>query len=453
LTLLAKDCRSPTDSDPAHDERYAWWVVVVLMLAYVLSFVDRQILSLLVQPIRAEFGISDTQMGLLQGFSFALFYTVLGLPMGRMVDRLNRRNLIAAGVFLWSGMTAICGAATSYGTLFLARMGVGVGEAALSPAAFSMIADYFRRERLATALSIYAMGVFIGAGLAFIVGGAVVDLVANRPPIHVPGWGPMGAWRVTFLLVGLPGLVLAVVVWRLREPERRSLQRSAAGDIAVFSVADTIRTIKQRRGSVLGITTAMAFHAICMYGVFAWMPTSFVRRFSWTAGEAGLALGSVVLVFGCIGMSFGGWLTDRWHRLGRRDAPLRVGVLAALLIVLGGAASPALGQPASAVLALVPLVLGLALPVGSLFASLQLIFPNQARGQVSAIFLCVISLFGITFGPLIPAIWSDRYFGGGVGIATALGGTIVVAASLMALALLGTLRSYRSDRERFDREI
>ena len=438
-------------SAPEGESRYAWYVVWVLMLAYVLSFIDRQILSLLVGPIRAEFQISDTQVGLLQGFSFALFYTVLGLPMGRIVDRYNRRNLIGGGVLLWSAMTAVCGIATTYGALFLARVGVGVGEAALSPAAFSLIADYFKRERLATALSVYAMGVFIGAGTAFIVGGAVVDAVSTLPGIDVPGLGTLGAWRLTFLIVGMPGVLLAFVIWRLREPERRSVAVSATGGVAELSVREVRDMIRARAAAVGGITLGMAGHAICMYSVFAWMPTLFIRKFAWTAGEAGLAIGSVVLVAGCIGMTFGGHLTDRWQAGGRRDAPLVVGVIAAALVWVSGVLAPWAAQPWLAVLALIPLLFGLAMPVGSLFASLQLIFPNQARGLVSAVFLCAISMVGISLGPLVPAALSDRVFGGGVGIGPALSITLGVAAALMFVSLAATRASYRRERERFER--
>ncbi|MBI3427463.1 MAG: MFS transporter [Acidobacteria bacterium] len=157
--------------DTATDLRYAWYVALVLMLCNTLSFIDRQILGLLVDPIKQDLRVSDTQMGLLQGLAFGIFYTLLGMPMGRIVDRGNRRQLVAAGIFCWSLMTAACALARGFGTLFAARMGVGVGEATLSPSAFSLLSDYFPKERLATALSIFSMGVFFGSGLALIVGG------------------------------------------------------------------------------------------------------------------------------------------------------------------------------------------------------------------------------------------------------------------------------------------
>jgi MFS family permease len=425
---------------------WPWSTVVVLMLAYTLSFIDRQVLGLLVQPIKSEFGVTDTQVGLLQGFAFALFYTVLSLPMGRIVDRHNRRNLIAAGVFLWSLMTVAGGAALTYAWLFVARMGVGVGEATLSPAAFSIISDDFRRGPVATAMSVYSMGVFIGAGLAFIVGGAVVQAVATLPPIDVPGLGAVGDWRLAFLVAGAPGILLTFVILRLREPERTDLLRTRDGEIARLGVRDVVGEVARRWRPVAGITLGMACHAICMYGVFAWAPTWFIRRFGWTPGETGMTIGLVVILAGCTGMAIGGWLADRWKARGAEDGPLRVAVLAASIAAVCGVVALTADRPTVGVAMLVPTILALAMPVGSVFASMQLIFSNQVRGQASALFLCVISLIGISLGPLLPAWLSERFFGGGAAIGTALAITVGVAAVGMAIAFRATWGTYRHFR-------
>ena len=197
------------EARPAQSLRYGWYVAIVLMLCNTLSFIDRQILGLLAPLIKQELSLSDTKIGLLQGLAFGIFYTLLGMPMGRIVDRGNRRNLVAAGIFCWSLMTAACAAARGFWTLFLARMGVGVGEATLSPSAFSLLSDYFPRERLGTALSIFSMGVFFGSGSALIVGGLVI--------------GAVGSWRLTFLIVGLPGLLAGLLMFTIKEPARRNL--------------------------------------------------------------------------------------------------------------------------------------------------------------------------------------------------------------------------------------
>ncbi|MGH9937465.1 MAG: MFS transporter, partial [Blastocatellia bacterium] len=210
--------------------KYAWYVVFVLMVCLTLSFIDRQILSLLVGPIKRDLGISDTRIGLLQGLAFALFYTLMGLPVGWLVDRYSRRTIIAAGVFFWSLMTALCAVAGNFWSLFAARLGVGVGEATLGPAAMSLTSDYFPKEKLGGALSVYAMGIFIGSGLALIVGGTVVSAVAGMPAVTLPIIGEIASWRLTFLIVGAPGLLVGLLVYTVREPLRRDLLRPSEGE-------------------------------------------------------------------------------------------------------------------------------------------------------------------------------------------------------------------------------
>src|SRR5579884_2376448 len=211
---------------------YAWYVVGVLTLCYMLSFVDRQILSLLVAPIKRDLVLSDTRVGLLQGLAFALFYTFAGIPIGHLVDTRNRRNLVVVGILVWSVFTSACSIARSFLSLFLARIGVGVGEATLSPSAFSLIADYFPQERLSTAMSVSYLGALGGSALAFAVGGTVVDALAKIGTLHLPLLGQIASWRLTFLVVGLPGLLFALLAATAREPVRRKALRAEDGRIA-----------------------------------------------------------------------------------------------------------------------------------------------------------------------------------------------------------------------------
>ena len=210
---------------------YPWMVVAILMIAYVFSFVDRQILNLLVGPIRRDLGISDTQMSLLMGFSFAIFYTILGIPLGRLADRVSRRGLITTGVLVWSAMTALCGFAYSYWQLFLCRIGVGVGEATLSPAAYSMIADYFPPERRATAISVYSMGIFLGSGLAFLLGGLVIKFAVAQGTMALPLIGEVRPWQLVFFVLGGSGIVFSLAFLLVREPPRQVfVVLAASGD-------------------------------------------------------------------------------------------------------------------------------------------------------------------------------------------------------------------------------
>ncbi|MDZ4373677.1 MAG: MFS transporter, partial [Phenylobacterium sp.] len=209
---------------------YAWFVVIVLLLAYTSSFVDRQILTLLVEPIRADLKITDTQFSLLTGLAFSATYTIAGFPFAWLADRFSRRGVIIAGITAWSIMTAGCGLARNFGGLFLTRMGVGIGEATLSPAAYSLIADYFPLSRRATAMAVYSIGVFIGAGAALIVGGQVIAAVSQGPPLSLPVVGRLAPWQVAFLYVAAPGPLIALLMLLVREPLRRGIAKSSSAE-------------------------------------------------------------------------------------------------------------------------------------------------------------------------------------------------------------------------------
>jgi MFS family permease len=409
--------------------RYAWYVAGVLMLCNTLSYVDRQILGLLATPIKLELGISDTRIGLLQGLAFALFYTLLGMPMGRIADRGSRRNLTAVGVFCWSLMTALCAAAYSFWTLFLARMGVGVGEAALSPSAFSLLSDYFPKERLATALSIFSMGIFFGSGLALIVGGLVI--------------GAVGSWRLTFLIVGLPGLLAGALVYTIKEPARKNLLRTAGGQAASLSLAEVVDQMKLRWQSVAGVCLAFAFQALCNYAQQAWLPTYFIRVHGWTPRQAGLTLGMISLITGLLGAYLGGSLCDYWQRRGRADAPLRVGVLATACAGVFFTLAMATGTLNLQLALLVPAFFFLAMPIGSSYASLQMIFPNQARAQVGALQIFTLNLGGLILGPFLPGFFNDYLFKDPQMVGWSLALTVGLASLLSAMLFRATWRPYR----------
>jgi MFS family permease len=243
----------------------AWYTVFILMLCYTLSYADRQILAFLVGPLRHDLHISDTDVGLLQGFAFALVYTVFGLPMGALADRFSRRNLVAIGVVIWSVMTSLSSVARSFLLLGAARMGVGIGEAALSPCAFSMITDSFPKERLSGALSVYTMGIQLGSGLALIIGGLVAQTVSQMPPVQLPLVGAIAAWRLTFLVVGIPGLLIALLLLTVREPVRRALLLGADGRPAKLDMRALVEQIRMRWRSALGLSVMISCQATCNY--------------------------------------------------------------------------------------------------------------------------------------------------------------------------------------------
>jgi MFS family permease len=433
----------PAPAKPAPGLRYAWYVVGALTAIYMLSYMDRVILSLLVAPMKRDFGISDTQVGLLQGFAFGVFYTLVGLPLGRIADTRNRRNLIAVGVVLWSFFTALCSLAGSFGSLFLARMGVGVGEATLSPSAYSLISDYFPRERLGAAISVFYMGVFLGTSASLLLTGSVVDMLSHTPVITVPLLGAMASWRVTFLIVGLPGVLFALLTRSIREPLRKNLVKTRGGETKL-GLREAVTEIRRRWQSLLGISMGSVFQAVPTYALISWTPTYLQRVHGWTAGQSGRGLALLLLTFGCAGMYAGGRISDHWQRRGVVEGPLRVGVVCGIGTLLLPAAY-LLPHVEWTFVLLAPGIFFLSLAMGTSAAALPRIFPNQVRGQVSAIYLFLLSLGGLGLGPLLPGYFNDHLFHNPKMIGASLAITMGASALLMLMAFRSSYRAYRTD--------
>ncbi len=428
-----------------------WYAVLVLTVCYTLSFIDRQILGLLVGPIKADLQISDTQVGLLGGLAFSIFYTVMGLPIGRLVDRYNRRNIIAVGVVLWSVMTAACAFTRSFGALFLMRMGVGLGEAALNPSAVSMIADSFPKERLGAALGFYSMGVYIGSGLALLVGGLVVEAIAGTPTINLPLVGAVASWRAAFLLVGVPGILVSLWVLTLREPARSNALARDDGSQATLSIRETVAELMQRWRSVLGIAGGLTMQATAVYAFMLWSAVVLQRVYGWAAGDTGLVMGCLVITGGCLGMFIGGWLGDRWLKAGRRDGSLRVAVLSAgagcaifavLLLTLGSVAAT--------IACFFFGVIVMAMPTVSSYAASQMILPNQVRGQGVAFILLVANLGGLSIGPLLPGVLNDYVFFDENAIGRSLAITLTLSTGAAALIFAWARPAYRADHAKLN---
>ena len=415
---------------------YAWYVVAVLLLAYTLSFIDRMILSLLVGPIKADLGISDTQMSLLMGFAFAIFYSALGIPLGWLADRRARRGLIVAGIAAWSLMTASCAFARGYVGLFLARIGVGVGEATLSPAAYSMLGDYFPREKLGRAMAVYSIGVPLGSGIALMAGSVVVKLVTEGPPVMLPIVGALEPWRLTFLWVGLPGLLVTLLVaLTVREPPRMGdAPKAGAGELVAF--------LKTHPAAIAAHFGGMALVALVMYGAMAWIPQFLHRTYGMPVPEAGLWFGVATAACGAAGLLLGGWLADGLYRRGFKDAHLRVIRLNAILLLplfVGMALAPS-----------APLALGLmvvAMLVGTIHggvagAALQMITPNRLRARMVALYFLVANLIGLGLGPTAIALITDFAFGRPEALRYGLAIVTGVALPISALILTAGLKPF-----------
>ena len=396
---------STPEAGAAYSAKYAWFVVAILMMAYVFSFVDRQILNLMVGPIRNDLGISDTEMSLLMGFSFAIFYTIMGIPLGRMADSKSRRGLVTVGIIVWSVMTALCGLAKHYWQLFIFRIGVGVGEAALSPAAYSMIADYFPPSKRATAISVYSMGIYIGSGIAFLLGGLIVEFVTAQGAVTLPVLGETRPWQVVFYVLGASGLLFSFAFLLVKEPKR-----SGAGTAAVVPIKEVVAYLKLNRRTVLSHNIGFAMIAFCSYGTAAWIPTYFVRVHGWSIGQVGLVFGLIVMIFGSLGIVTGGRLSDRWTAQGRSDAPMRVGLVAAICVIPFGAGYMLSPSSLVAGLFLVPATFFISMPFGVAPTAIQDIMPNRLRGQASALYLFIVNMIGLGIGPTAVAVVTDFVF-------------------------------------------
>ena len=415
--LACYDCAGPAGMDDPHAREpdyppasTAWYVVGALTVVYVFSFLDRQILSLLVEDMKTGLGLDkDWQAGFLMGPAFAIFYTLFGFPLGRMADSGVRRNLVAAGLTMWSLMTAGCGLAKNFWHMLLGRVGVGIGEASLGPSAYSIIADMFPPHRMGKAMGVYTMGIYLGAGLAYMAGGPAVDLFRESEPWDIFAVGSIPGWQKVFFLVGLPGLLLApVFLWTVGEPVRRGT--GGKGRTSSPPVGDVISYFRQNAATLSLHGLGFAMLAFSSYGTGAWLPTLFSRVHGWSPGEFGLPFGLMTFVFGSLGIYSGGWLADWLLRRGKRDAKMWVPWFAAWIWFPFGIVYPLLDDPYWAMLILVGAVYTTAMPHGMAPASIQEVMPNRMRGQASAIYLFINNLIGLGVGPVALGWMTDYVF-------------------------------------------
>lgn len=412
----------------------------LLLLAYILSFVDRNVMAILVGPIRETFGISDVQFSLLHGWAFTLFYIVLGVPIGWLADRVSRKLIIVGGVFFWSVMTCLCGVAKSFGSLFAVRTGVGVGEATLSPAAYSLMSDMYPPDRLRWATAIFTMGITLGTGASYMIGGWLFDYFSRTDLSSVPLFGTLAPWQATFVAVGLPGLLLAALLLLVREPERRRLpgeQEQAP------PFREVLRFLGANRRVYASLMLGVSMMSVVGYGSMAWFPETLLRNHGVGKREAGAALGMIFMVGGTLG-SFAGAAFASWlQRRGYEDANMRLVMLAALLLVPLGTLAP-LMPTSDLVLAVFALVTFVHYThFGVSMAALQVITPSRMRAQTSAIMLFCTNLFGLGLGGTIVALFTDGLFGDDQALKYSLALCAGIFYPLAALCISAGLSRYR----------
>jgi len=429
-----------------HSMRYPWYVAFVLSFAYAVSFIDRVIVSLLVQPIKVHLQVTDTQMSLLVGFSFVLFYALLGFPIGRLADRSNRRNIIIAGATVWSLMTVLSGMATSFWHLFLARMGVGIGEASLSPCAYSLISDYFPRDKLAGAMSVYNMGIYAGSGLALLLGGGLLHLVSGAPSVTLPWIGVVAPWQFVFVFAGFLGLLVAALMLTVKEPARSAVTThgNGAGSPDAATLAEAGRFILRHRAVLFPLTAGFLLVSVLGFAINSWVPAFLMRTYGMTLPDVGFQYGLIVLIGGVAGVLCGGWLGDLAERRWPFDGKMRVAAVGITILSLPGALGPLAGNQSLALAMMAATVFFASFPLGIGAAALQLVVPNQLRAQLSALFLIVVSIGGVSLGPLAVALITDYVFGDEAELRYSLALVLGVTAPLAGWTLWGALAPMRA---------
>lgn len=419
-----------------HTHLYTVYIVGVLILAYTLSFIDRQILSLLVEPIKHDLDLNDTQISLLQGLAFAVFMGLGGVPIGRLIDRSHRIRIIAVGIAFWSLMTVGCGLAKSYGGLLLCRMGVGLGESTLTPAAYSVISDSAPPRRLGLAMGAFSMGVYIGAGLALIIGAAVISQLPVSEWIVLPLLGEMRPWQVVFIAVGLPGFLVALLVLTIREPARQY-----AGDGTHYASLSQLKTyLRTHRTTLSRLILCHTFAAMCSYTINAWAPSFFVRTYGWSIAETGYAFGLTIVISGMSGVIAGGLLGDYLCSRQIRSARVQLMGFAMLAACPLTILAPLMPNPYWALLLLGGITFFITMTIGTGPAALQEILPSRMRGTVNALAVLFVNLVGLGLGPTCVGLLTDYVFADASRLNHAL------AVSLPGMMLLSLLFSRLSVR-------
>lgn len=407
-----------------------WYLAAILTLFYIYAQIDGSGIILLVTPIKQDLGVSDTQMSLLLGLSFAAFYAILGLPAGYLVDRMARKKVMGAGILLWSAMTMSCGLAQTYWQLFLGRCGVGVGEASITPASYSLIRDAFPPEKRGKAFGMFSAGSYIGAALAVMITGALLGAIQNGAVQSVPWIGAMRPWQAVLVLIGLIGFPLSLLLFTFREPLRRIDASAQAAGVRFSEALDHMKA--EWRTYV-----PLAAWVTCFYGVAisygSWMPTIIGRTWHLPPAQIGMFFGGALLICAPIGAWCGGHAIDVLRRRGRNDAAEVVGVWITIIFIPFGIAAPIVPEVGQMFFALGAqlLVAGAYQPVGA--SLLAHVTPQRLMGKVTAVYLLVFTLLGRGFGPTIVALISDSFYTGDQALGFALG---TAAAVLMTIALV-----------------
>jgi MFS family permease len=404
---------TPTNNTVYADTRYGWYLVVLLTVTYSLAVIDRVSLGLLVGPIQADLGLSDTQFGMLHGLAFVLFFAIAGFPLGMAVDRWSRKKILLLGSLVLSLATFGSAFAGTFILLFIARILVGAGDSAISPSSSALIADNFPPERRARAYGVYASGIAIGSGAAFALSAYLLTLAEQLQTDNVLFFADMKIWQVVFFIMAIPGLIMSIVIFfTVKEPVKRSVKQDSTSTTDQNTLKEFFAYVKIKKSAYVGIIAGVAIIYIAGNSYFSWYVAYLIREFSWTAQEAGGAIGAITVPIGLFSAISSGWVTSWFYKRQKQDAPLRTILIMAVTsssFLFAAAVAP------SAVMSLTFFALS-AFTVNwgfpSALTALNNITPPQFRGQVTALFAMALGIIAIGLGPVIVGALSDLLFGG-----------------------------------------
>ncbi|MEN3951997.1 MFS transporter [Iodidimonas sp. SYSU 1G8] len=435
---------------------YAWFVVAILVVAAMISYIDRQVIAIVLQPMKDDMNLSDTEISWLYS-GFAIFYAIAGLPLARMADTYNRKWLIAAGVFVWSLMTVACGLTRSYVLIFMARIGVGVGEAVLSPATNSMVGDMFPRDKIPLALSVFQTGAIMGSAIAFIIGGAALGLMQDLATGNeLPLVGELRPWQLTFIVVGVPGFLVVLLIMMIREPVRRNL--AAMGTTPSVApkgvpVREIVAFYKHNWQTMFYHHVGFLSLALAGFAFVFWTVSFFTRVHGMEAAAASQIFGWIFLIAGPAGAVWAGMQAGYFTRRGRKDGNILAGMIGGALTIPSIVLIQVMPNATWAFVLYAPALFFVNAPFGLAYGALPVITPPPMRAQVAAFYMLVVS-GGMAFGPVLAAMFNDHIFTGDDGVRWSLV-TLSSLCGIIGVTCLALCRKHyaRSMMEADEREL
>tara|TARA_B100000214_G_scaffold333678_1_gene275889 strand:- start:763 stop:2064 length:1302 start_codon:yes stop_codon:yes gene_type:complete len=387
---------------------YGWYVAFILLIGFTFSFIDRQVLNLLVVPIQNDLNITDTQISALQGLAFVITYVGLCVPIGRIIDKTHRVSVMIIGLLVWSAATIACGFSKNYISMFIARMGIGAGESTVHPGSISILGDYFDSDKIASPMSIYLLGPYLGAGIAMIFGAQVLDWTSQMDSNFIlPLVGEVAPWQLTFIAVGLPGVLVACLFLTIREPKRRIQEIESQEAPSFKKIAEYIKNNWQVYGAIIIGNSCLI---ILLYGLQSWVPTMLLRVYEWDLIQSGRIYGLIAMFAGSAGVLSGPFVLNLMNK-NNIDAPhFKLAIfgisMASLSLVL-------LPFQANVNIALIFVTLAsffVTLPLAGTSSAMVIVSPNRIRGVITGIYVVVTSVFGLVLGPFLVASSTDFIF-------------------------------------------